>query len=226
MSPHRSSARDVTFRLLAGVDADGQRTIVAAARKRKLRPSQVIYRIGERAHELFVLTSGRAQLGRPARTGREVLMGVLAPGDVFGIASLLADGAEYMGTAMAMEATEVLVWERDTMRRFARTYPQLSGNALQVALTYVAQFAERHELLFAATAEHRIARALTRLGVQKGGPSTEGVEVRITNEQLGSLADVSSFTASRQLNKWAREGAVRKHRGTVEILVPDQLLPR
>ena len=99
-------------------------------------------------------------------------MGILAPGDVFGIASLLTGGGEYMGTATAMEAAEVLVWERDTMQRFARTHPQLTGNALQVALAYVAQFAERHELLIAATAEHRLARALTRLGTQAGGPAT------------------------------------------------------
>jgi CRP-like cAMP-binding protein len=226
MPQHRSSARDVTARLLAGVDPAAHRTIMSAARKRRLRPSQYIYRVGEPAEELFVLTSGRAQLGRPARTGRELLMGILAPGDVFGIASLLAGGAEYIGTAKAMEAAEVLVWKRDAMQRFARTYPQLTGNALQVALVFVAQFAERHELLFAATAEDRLARALTRLAAQTGGPATDGVEVRITNEQLGSLADVSSFTASRQLSKWARAGAVRKHRGGVHILAPDQLLPR
>lgn len=225
MAP-RSAARDVTFRLLAGVDPDGQRTIISAARKRKLRPSQLIYRVGEPADELFVLTSGRAQLGRPARSGREVLMGILTPGDVFGIVSLAIGGAEYMGTATAMEAAEALVWERDTIQRFARTFPQLTGNALHIALTFVAQYAERHELLIGASAEHRLARALTRLGTQKGGVTADGVEVQITNEQLGSLADVSSFTASRQLNKWAREGAVRKHRGTVQILAPDQLLPR
>ncbi len=221
---HRSSARDVTFRLLAGVDPDGQRTIVSAARKRKLRASQDIYRIGEPADELFILTSGRAQLGRPASSGRELLMGILAPGDVFGIVSLVTGGGEYMGTAKAIDAAEVLVWERHTMQRFARTYPQLTGNALHIALTYVARFAERHELLIGATAEQRLARALTRLGAQKGELGPNAVEVKITNEQLGSLADVSSFTCSRQLNKWAREGAVRKHRGTVEILAPDQLL--
>ena len=225
MPQHRSSARDVTSRLLAGVDPGAHRTIMSAARKRRLRTSQCIYHVGDQAEELFVLTAGRAQLARPGRTGREVLMGILTPGDVFGLASLLAGGGEYMGTATAMEAAEVLVWERETMQRFARTHPQLAGNALQVALAYVAQFAERHELLIAATAEHRLARALTRLGVQAGGAATDGVEVRITNEQLGSLADVSSFTASRQLNKWSREGAVRKHRGTVEILAPDLLLP-
>jgi CRP-like cAMP-binding protein len=226
MPQHRSAARDVTSQLLAGVDPGAHRTIMSAARKRRLRKSQCIYHVGEPAEELFVLTSGRAQLGRPARTGRELMMGILAPGDVFGIVTLLADSAEYMGTATAMEAAEVLVWERDAMQRFSRAHPQLTSNALRVALAFVAQFAERHELLIEATAEHRLARALTRLGAQTGGPATDSVEVRITNEQLGALADVSSFTASRQLNKWAREGAVRKHRGTVQILAPDQLLPR
>ena len=167
MPQHRSSARDVTSRLLAGIDPGAQRAIVSAARQRQLRPAQCIYRMGEPAEELFVLISGRVELVRPARTGREVLMGILAPGDIFGIVTLLADSAEYMGTVKAIEAAEVLVWERDAMHRFAVTYPQLTGNALQVALGFVAQFAERHELLVAATAEDRLARALTRLGARR-----------------------------------------------------------
>ena len=65
MPQRRSSARDVTSRLLAGVDPGAHRTIMSAARKRRLRRSQCIYRVDEPAEELFVLTSGRAQLAVP-----------------------------------------------------------------------------------------------------------------------------------------------------------------
>src|SRR6188472_416267 len=90
---------DLTDRLLAGIDPDAQRTIIAEAAHRKLRPGQMLYRMDEPAEQLYVLMKGRVQLSRPARSGHEVLVSVLAPGDVFGLVCLLNQRACYMGTA-------------------------------------------------------------------------------------------------------------------------------
>ena len=95
---------------------------------------------------------------------------------------------------------------------------------MHVALRYVAVFAERHERLVTVTAEQRLARALTRLGVRTGTRKRSGVEVRIKNEQLASLADVSPFTASRLLKRWERDGVITKSRGIVHIICPEKLL--
>jgi CRP-like cAMP-binding protein len=220
----RPHADDVAKRLLNGVALDGQREILAGSRRRMFRPAQVLFRTGESAERLFVLRKGRVQFARTASTGQEVVMGILVPGDVFGLSSLLDAEFAYIGTAEALEACETLVWSRDVIQRFAQEYPRLSANALKVALGYVAIFAERHEQLIASTAEQRLARALTRLGAETGTASRPGLEVRIKNEQLASLADVSPFTASRVLNSWQRDGAISKTRGIVHIVSPERLL--
>ena len=225
MASDGSRGRDLTDRLLAGVDADVQRTIIAEAARRKLRPGQVLYRMDEPAEHLYVLLKGRVQLSRPVRSGREVLVSVLVPGDAFGLVCLLTRRACYMGTAEAMEAGEAMVWDHPTVQRLARQYPQLTANALTVAVAMVAQFAARHEALIDASAPERLARALSDLGVQSGTRSPDGIDIRIKNEQLAALADVSAFTASRQLQQWEREGAVKKRRGAVRIVDPDGLLP-
>ena len=49
------------------------------------------------------------------------------------------------------------------------------------------------------------------------------MEVEITNEQLGSLADVGLFTASRFLSTWERRGAIVKSRGKILIQAPEKL---
>jgi CRP-like cAMP-binding protein len=174
---------------------------------------------------LYVLLKGRAQLSRPVRSGNDVLVSVLVPGDVFGLVCLLTRRARYMGTAEAMEACEAIVWDRATVQRLARPYPQLTANALTIALAMVAKFAARHEALIDASAPERLARALSDLGLQSGMRSPDGIDIRIKNEQLAALADVSAFTASRQLQQWEREGAVKKRRGAVCIVDPDGLLP-
>jgi CRP-like cAMP-binding protein len=52
----------------------------------------------------------------------------------------------------------------------------------------------------------------------------EGVEVAITNEHLSNLADVSAFTASRQLKQWEREGILQKGRGKILIVSPESFV--
>jgi CRP-like cAMP-binding protein len=175
MASAGSRGRDLTDRLLAGVDANVQRTIIAEGARRKLSAGQVLYRMDEPAEQLYVLLKGRVQLSRPVRSGHEVLVRVLVPGDVFGLVCLLTSA--------------------------------------------------RHEALIDASAPERLARALSDLGVQGGTRSPDGIDIRIKNEQLAALADVSAFTASRQLQQWEREGAVKKRRGAVRIVDPDGLLP-
>jgi len=224
MSPDASRGRDLTSRLLAGVEPEVQRMIIAEGALRKLRPGQVLCRMDEPAEHLYVLLKGRVQLSRASRNGHDVLVSVLTPGDVFGLVCLLTRKASYMGTAEAMEAGEAMVWDRATVQRLARPNPQLTANALIIALAMVAQFAARHEALIDASAPERLARALSDLGVQSGTRSADGIDIRIKNEQLAALADVSAFTASRQLQQWEREGAVKKRRGAVRIVDPDGLL--
>ena len=52
-------------------------------------------------------------------------------------------------------------------------------------------------------------------------PRTGG---RPRNEQLASLADVSTFPASRLLQRWERDGVITKSRGIVHIICPEKLL--
>jgi len=219
----RSRTRDVTNRLLAGVEPDERKAIVARSRRQTLHPSQVLFRTGERAEQLYVLRKGRVQYGRLSSAGREVVMGILGPGDVLGLACLLPS-SNYIGTAEALDRGEVQVWSRHVIQRFAHKYPQVQGNVLQIALAYVTEFADRLEKVVSGTAEQRLARALTNLGVRIGTPSHSSIDILIKNEQLASLADVSPFTVSRLLQRWERGGVISKSRGIVRILSPEHLL--
>ena len=220
----RSRARDVTNQLLAGVDPDEQQAIVARSRRQTLHPSQVLFRTGERAEQLFVLRKGRVQFGRLSshrpRGG---------DGDPRARRCARASRASCrvpttLERLKRSTRGEVQVWSRHVIQRFAHKYPQVQGNVLQIALAYVAEFADRLDKLVSGTAEQRLARALTNLGLRIGTPSPSSIDILIKNEQLASLADVSPFTVSRLLKQWERQGAIRKSRGIVQILSPENLL--
>jgi CRP-like cAMP-binding protein len=130
----------------------------------------------------------------------------------------------YIGTADAKGDSELLVWEHARIRRLAEKYPRLAENALGIVLRYLSAHTDRLVDLITLNAAQRLARVLFHLGEQTGKIHPTGVEIEATNEEFADLANVSTFTASRLLNKWAREGIVAKSRGKVFLYSPEKLL--
>ena len=144
--------------------------------------------------------------------------------DVFGLGTLLKEPFAYFGSAETVADSEMFVWERDAIRRFTAANPQIVENSFRIVFEHLGVIVDRHAGLISQTAEQRLADSLLRLGSRSGNVHSEGVDVSITNEQLGNLANTSPFTASRMLRKWKRMGAVSKRRGRVIIHTPEALL--
>jgi CRP-like cAMP-binding protein len=199
-------------------------TILAAARLKTWNPREVIVRSGEQASRLFLLKTGQVKYFKSTLQGEEVILGLLGPGDVFGLGTLLTKPAKYVGTAETVGACEVLVWEHPRIRKLARQYPQLAENALRIVLNYLRSYVERFIGLSTLNAEQRLAALLLDLSQRSKRLDSEGIEINATNEPLSALSDMTAFTASRVLSKWRRKGAISKKRGKILVRVPESLL--
>jgi CRP-like cAMP-binding protein len=209
---------------LAGLGHRDLTIVLNAAEHRRIAAGQVVIRSGERARHLYLMRAGSAKYYRLTKNGEEVLLWSLSPGDVFGLGTIFANPLRYIGSAETLPACEVDVWAHARIREFARDYPQLAENALRIVLQYLSNHADRLVSLVSHTAEQKVAWALLHLSRRTGRIHPHGVEVKVTNDHLGALANVSPFTASRFLSKWERSGAVVKTRGKVFIHSPEQLV--
>ena len=217
-------AASISSKLLFGLTPAQKKRILQAAERRHVTANQVILRTGDPATSLFLLTHGRAKYYRVTKKGEEVPLLWLAPGDAFGIGTLLAMPLRYIATAQAVEDCELLVWSRNVIRSLAATNELLAQNALQIAMDCLAVYTDRLVEVSTGTAEERLAYTLLQLGEQLGRVRPRGVELAIMNEDLASMANVSAFTASRQLKQWERQGILKKDRGKVCILSPEGLV--
>jgi CRP-like cAMP-binding protein len=95
---------------------------------------------------------------------------------------------------------------------------------LHIALGYLQGYVKRHIGLVTKTAEERLAETLLILAEKSREVHPGGIEIRATNEDLGALAVVSPFTASRVLRKWVRAGILSKGRGQVLLHSPEALM--
>jgi CRP-like cAMP-binding protein len=209
---------------LSGLTASQRRLVIQSAQRREFLPDEVIINRGALATHLFLVTRGTVKYYRVTAKGDQVLLWRLAPGDILGIGSLLSVPWRYIGTAEAIDEGEMLVWPRKKIRPLAATYSILAENALHIALYYLSAYADRLVGLTTETAQQRLARTLLQLCRRSGQVQADTLELAITNEDLGGLADVTPFTASRQLKEWERQGLIQKGRGKVRILSPEGLL--
>ena len=224
-SRHPTASQSYPYsKFLARIDDQQKEAILASAERRQIGVKEVIVQQRTKASHLFLLHGGRIKYYRVTREGGEVVMAWLVPGDVFGLGALLRQPPPYIGTAEALQRCDLLSWEHSTIREMAGLFPQLSANALSIALRYLSRYANRHVQLVSMGAEQKLARTLLNLGHRVGRVDHTGVEVDVTNQELGALADIGTFTASRLLNRWERKGAVAKKRGKVLIQAPE-LLP-
>src|SRR5262245_26542800 len=211
-------------KLLSGLTPDQREHVLQSAKHRRVRANRVIFRTGDPAKNLFLLTRGRAKYYRVTKKGDEVLLFWLTAGDAFGLGTLLQWPIRYIGTVQTVDDCELVVWSRDKIRSLGAAKRLLAENAMHIVLQVLTAFTDRLVGLATGTAEERLAHVLFRLSRRIGYVRHNGVEVQIMNEQLASLANVSTFTASRQLKEWERQGIIRKTRGRVFILVPERLL--
>jgi CRP-like cAMP-binding protein len=233
-SPHNAKTRHVASatrpgtrvrspRFFSGIPDSDVETILAAGRPRYAVAGQIFVRRGDPAAHLFLMTSGRATYTGLARNGDEVVLELLAPGDVFGIVAFLPQPSKYLCDVQAVRDCELLAWNHSVIRRLAHTYPKLIDNLLRIGTRRASAWAARIVAMASETAADRVAHALVDLGRQSGRVHRHGLDIAVTNEQLSALADVSPFTTSRLLARWHRDGAILKQRGSVTLRDPEAL---
>jgi len=210
-------------RFLQGLTDSERSTIFRTAQPRTYAAYSVIAEQGTVADRFFMLARGSVRYFFITSQGQDVSLFWLAPGDIFGGASLLTLPAEFIVSTETTKESTILVWQRDAIRRLATQFPRLLENGLSIACDYLVWYLATHLSLVFDSARERLAHVIHSLSHGIGQRCTEGVRLEITNEQLANTANLTPFTVSRLLNEWQRNGAILKSRGSILLCRPEQL---
>jgi CRP/FNR family transcriptional regulator, nitrogen oxide reductase regulator len=212
-----------TRHLLEGIPPSDAKVIFAAAKTRRFPGNAVIANQGDPANYMFLLTKGRARFFFNTHDGRKVLLFWLTPGEVFGGMALLSDPSCYLVSTESLKNSDVLVWDRVTIRGLAAKYPRLLENTLTTASEYLAWYLATHNALISHSPRERLARLLICLAETIGERTLSGFELDVTNEELANATNLTPFTVSRLLSAWQRDHTLEKRRGKIILRSLDRL---
>ena len=92
--------------LFAGLGEEAAATLEASMTAVSLRRGEVLFNEGDDGNQLYVVTEGKIKLGRTSPDGRENLLAILGPGQMFGELSFFDPGPR---SATATSVTDVTV---------------------------------------------------------------------------------------------------------------------
>jgi CRP/FNR family transcriptional regulator, nitrogen oxide reductase regulator len=201
--------------LLWGLEQQEIDSLLAAARLRQFSAKSVIKYQGEPAEQLFLLWEGRARDFFDTHNGKKLNLEWITPGEAFGGAALVSRPSTYLVSSEAVLDSTVLVWDGPTIRGLARRYHQVFENILVLALEGFSWYVAAHAALSSQTAQERLAHIFSVCASSIGHKVDGGIELDVTNEELADAANITHYTASRIINEWQRNGAIRKERGKI-----------
>ena len=88
------------MRLFGGLNADERTAVVAQARIRTVNAGETVFAMGSPGDQMMALLRGTIRISVPSLEGKELLLAIIRPGDVFGELAVL-DGKERSADAIA-----------------------------------------------------------------------------------------------------------------------------
>jgi CRP-like cAMP-binding protein len=193
----------------------------------KIAKGSILFKEGDDGEHLYVIVDGKLKLGTSSGDGRENLLSILGPGEMFGELSLFDPGPR-TSTATAVTDAKLLSLSHEKVIPWLKQNPEVS---LQL-LTRLSQRLRRTneavgDLVF-SDVPGRVAKALIDLGDRFGKSSPEGLLVNhdLTQEELAQLVGASRETVNKALADFAGRGWLKLDGRSVLITDVDRLSKR
>ncbi len=182
---------------------------------------------GEQGDTLYIVLTGKVKVGRKAADGRENMLSVMGPSDMFGELSLFDPGPR-TDTATVVTDARLASLAHSSLRPWISDRPEIAEQLLRVLARRLRRTNDALADLIFTDVPGRVAKALLGLSERFGTQEADGMRVNhdLTQEELAQLVGASRETVNKALADFAARGWMRVDSRAVTILDPERLARR
>lgn len=213
--------------IFQGVNAEAVDTLINEMETVTFARGTTIFDEGEPGDRLYIIVDGKVKLARHAPDGRENLLSVMGPSDMFGELSIFDPGPR---TSSAVCVTDVTAATMDSemLKDWIAQHPEISQQLLRVLARRLRRTnASLADLIF-TDVPGRVAKTLlqlaNRFGVQEGGALR--VNHDLTQEEIAQLVGASRETVNKALATFAHRDWIKLEGKSVLIVNTEHLARR
>jgi CRP/FNR family transcriptional regulator, cyclic AMP receptor protein len=195
--------------------------ISAYIKRRSVPKGSTIFEKGDAGVGLIGVVYGSVKISVNSADGRDVVLNIIRPGEVFGEIALL-DGRARTANATAMSDCELIVIERREFIPFLRSEPDVTLKLMEILCSRLRKTSEQVQDVTFLNLSTRLAKTLLRLTANTE-PSKSAAKLTITQREISQIVGRSRESTNKQLRAWAKRGWIRLERGSVTVLKADKL---
>jgi CRP-like cAMP-binding protein len=216
----RVLARNWLFQALPSSERD---RLIGYLPRRRYAHGEMIFAQGDPGSSVMMVIEGRVRIGLTSREGREVLLAVIKPGELFGEMALL-DGKARSADATALGSCRVTTLERRDLLDVLRRSPEAAVRLFEIVCGRLRAANERLEGIALLPVEARLARLLLGLAERDGGHQASArVDRALSQGDLASLIGSSRQTVNQHLSRWIGERILTRDGSALMIHDRDRL---
>mgnify|MGYP001171179821 CR=1 FL=1 len=163
--------------------------------------------------QVFYIEAGRVRLVLHGPQNHDKVVCILGPGAMVGESALQAMNRQTSAYALGM--AETYAWDLDVALELLETNLAFTAHVITSLALKTKLFAAQIEALSFYSAAERVARTFSNLAEVYGEQTRQGIRIplRLTQEDIGEMANASRVTVSKVFSQLKREGLITKHRG-------------
>jgi CRP/FNR family transcriptional regulator, cyclic AMP receptor protein len=223
---------DVEETLARSAIVQGVEPAAVAALISQLQPvdfprGHTIFVEGEPGDRLYIIISGKVKIVRSAPDGRENLLTILGPSDMFGELAIFDPGPR-TSSVTTVTPVRAVSMDREALRAWIAGRPEIAEQLLRVLARRLRRTNDNLGDLIFTDVPGRVAKQLLQL-VRRFG-AQEGNALRVTHdltqEEIAQLIGASRETVNKALADFGQRGWIRVEGKSVLILDPERLAKR
>jgi CRP-like cAMP-binding protein len=204
------------FALLRGLDDGERRQLLASCTLRRFKRREILCHEGDPGDCLHLVKSGLLLIRVATPLGYTATLTMIGPGDSFGELALLSSDAKRTATVEAAGSAETLTSSREQLTALRATNPDIERMLTRTLVTQVRRLSAMVLEALYLPVEARVVRRLADLARIYGG-SAPIAEIRLTQDDLASMAGTTRVTANKVLRELEQRRIVELGRGRIVV---------
>ncbi|WP_181885222.1 Crp/Fnr family transcriptional regulator [Pontibacter diazotrophicus] len=182
---------------------------------------QVLYFPTESSSNIYMLKAGKVKISRISPDGKEIILAILGPGEVFGELGITGK-QEREEIAEVTDDAIICVVGLEDLQRMMKDNPKFNTEILKLIGFRLKRIQSRLESLIFKTAEQRIRSLIKELAEEHGriiagDENQREVRLGLTHDEMAKLTATSRQTVTTQLNELEKNNLIKYDRKRVYV---------
>jgi len=208
------------FNLMKTLPQEELSKLNTGSKMREVLKKQIIYFPEESSNSVYLIKNGKVKISRLSEDGREIIIAILGPGEIFGESSIIEPGSKRDEFAEATEDTLLCLMFSEIIQSLMTNDPNFGFKITKIIGFRFKRIQSRFESLIFKSSEQRVKSFIKDLANEVGQKTDDGtieIKLKLTHEDIGKLTASSRQMVTTVLNDLEKKNIVSYDRKKILV---------